>query len=324
MYTKGFGSEEEAKFPNIVNICVLRGACPCSCVHCPVGSHEIAGRTDFFGKEVIDLKLYKKIINEISQYPHSTVRIHSVGEPLLWPKLIEALRYAKGKNVKTWVFTSLVTTNQDRIEGLAEYSDILEISLNSIDAEDYLETKGTDSFDLVTRNIKFISELIKRKNLGTRLLLSRVQSKDKQKDSRFVEYWQETGFAKDCFIRSYHDYNGVLTKDKSSKRKIFPCRVHWARFNIDTNGDAAVCFNELFKGPRVEKSLVLGNLKKSSIAEIWQGEMINKIREAQLTADYDRVDFTEKLPCFNCTYCQPMFGKNVTSEHQIKVLAKSR
>jgi hypothetical protein len=322
LYMKGFQSVTEALFPNIVNICVLRGACPCHCAHCPVGKTKVSQRGTLFGKETMDLGLFRKIIDEMSSYPHSAARIHSVGEPLLWHSLLPALEYARSKSVNTWVFTSLITTEKKTLVGLAMNSRIIEVSLNSIDSQDYIETKGVDAFDLVRANLEFLSSHIKKNDLGVRLLVSRVASRYPEKDRQFVDRWSLTGVPAESFIRSYHDYNGVLGESYERTSTHFPCLVHWARFSIDCNGDAAVCFNELFKGKRVDESLVLGNLKGSSIASIWQGEKLNKIREAQLTGDASLVDFTDKLPCFGCRFCQPLDGKEVTSEHQLAMICR--
>ena len=88
----GFATRELYEFPNIVNIEVYRGNCPCSCVHCPVGVTNPTDRQERFGNRGIDLGLYKKIVSEIKEHPHATVRIHSVGEPVIWRDLIEALK----------------------------------------------------------------------------------------------------------------------------------------------------------------------------------------------------------------------------------------
>jgi len=55
-------------FPNIVNVEVYRGNCPCRCVHCPVGTTLPAQRNQVFGDGEITLALFRKIAEEISVY----------------------------------------------------------------------------------------------------------------------------------------------------------------------------------------------------------------------------------------------------------------
>lgn len=316
----GFRTKQEYDFPNIININVLRGRCPCECRHCPVGSAPKKDRAKKFGNNYMDLGTFKKIADEVSGWNHSVLRVHGVGEPLLWKNLGKALDYAKKKRAKIWLFTSLLINNKEKLEHIAENCSIIEISVNSIDKIDYKNTKGVDKFDLACNNIRYLSEIIKKNNLKTRLIASRVESNDKEYDCRFVEHWKSSGLVADSFVRSYHNYNNLIKSRKSSVRKNMPCIVHWTRFNIDCDGDAVVCFNELFKGAEADKTLVLGDVNKTSIKKIWHCEKLSLIRKSQLKGDYSLINFTKNLCCIKCRHCQPLNTKRTTSEHQVKQL----
>lgn len=320
----GFESLRQYSFPNIVNVCVIRGDCPCHCVHCPVGSTPPIDRHTRFGKSVISFQLFKKIVHEMSVFHHSTLRIHGVGEPIRWEKLSHALRFASEHNVRTWLFTCLLTEDISLLEELAEYCNIIEISINSFDKGEYKRTKGIDAFPTVKKNIELLRTFIKSKNLPTRIIVSRVESKDKQYDSNFVRYWKGRNLADDAFIRTYHDYNALLNNKFNRKRQeIISCLVHWNRFNIDYDGTAVLCFNELFKGKHPDKTLVLGNIENQTISEIWHCEKLNLVRGAQIEKDYSIVKFTDELPCINCSSCQLLRQEGrPTSENQIESLMK--
>lgn len=311
----GFQTKAQWEFPTIINLNVFRGACPCNCVHCPVGNILPLERDKHFRRSELDLDLYKKIVNEISEINTvSLLRIHSVGEPILWSKLIEAVRYSRNKKVKTWIFTSALTTDRQLLMTLCENADIIEVSVNSFTKEDYLKTKGVDQFELIMDNILFMSDYIAVHQLKTRLLLSRVQSHDSELDNEFVKYWSQFKGISDVFIRSYHNYNGLLGH-KTKIESIQPCLVHWGRFNIDVNGDVVVCFNELFH-KNIKDDYILGNVNFESIKSIWQSEKMNAIRLFLLRKRKDSV----KIPCLTCTTRQPYPSKNVTSEKQLVFL----
>lgn len=139
----GFLSRELSEFPYIINLNVYRGHCPCRCVHCPVGQVSPENRGKRFAEGEIDLALFKRVVDEIAEgFYKSTLRIHSVGEPLLWKNLDSAAKYAHEKGIKTWIFTSGVTDNRQLLEILCENIDIIEISVNSCDKNDYKKTKG--------------------------------------------------------------------------------------------------------------------------------------------------------------------------------------
>ena len=317
----GFLSQEQYDFPAIVNICVYKGACPCECVHCPVGLTPREKRGSQFGQEEMRLELFKKIVDEVAQHSGSAIRVHAVGEPLLWPSLKDALEYAKNRGVKSWIFTSAVTKDAALLDMLVKNCSIIEVSVNSFDPEDYRKTKGIDQFHMVKRNVRRMRDYKVTNNLGTRILASRVESPNKEYDSAFIGNWLKTGLVDDSFIRAYHNYNNAISNKFDAKVvRASPCLVHWSRFNIDCSGDALLCFNELFKGPKVNPEVVLGNVGLASIAEVWHSGKIEKVRKAQLCGDYKIVDFAEKIPCEECFSCQPLDSGKPTSENQLKRL----
>lgn len=316
----GFESQDRFSFPNIVNLCVIRGSCPCQCIHCPVGITPKNQRFERFGKSTISTRLFRKIVREMAGFPHASLRIHGVGEPILWKELANALQFTKKNNVRTWLFTSLVTDDISLLEKLAQYCDIIEISINSFDENDYRKTKRIDAFSQVKHNIEILRNTHKQKRFSSRIIVSRVESEDKSYDSDFVCFWKSSGLVDDAFIRTYHDYNALLDNKFAGKRtEIIPCLVHWSRFNIDCDGTVVICFNELFKGIHPGESLVLGDTRNRSIEEIWHGEKLNLVRRAQREKDYSIVTFTDRLPCIGCSSCQSLLQKEKpTSEFQVK------
>ena len=317
----GFPDRETFEFPNIVNVEVYRSACPCECRHCPVGSTPPADRPARFGRRAIDLDLYRRIVAEMAAHPGRILRVHSVGEPLLWPELSAALASGRSAGVRMWVFTCAVTTDRGLLDALARDAHIVEVSVNSVDRRDYLQTKGVDAFDRVVENLAYLRGL-SRRGAPLRLIVSRVQSTDRAADERFVRYWKASGLVHDAFVRSYHTYNDllpVLGEDGEAGGGHSPCRVHWTRFNINTEGKAVVCFNELFK-ERLDPSLILGDLARQSIAEIWHGPALTALREAELSGDYSRLAMRDSLPCRECRFCQPLRSDRQTSEHQVAAL----
>lgn len=266
------------------------------------------------------MQLFEKIVKEISGFPHSTLRIHGVGEPVRWQYLSHALEFAAQYNVRTWLFTCLVTEDVSLLEKLVKYCKIIEISINSFNEEEYKTTKGIDAYHQVKHGIEFIRAIAKSKGFSTRIIVSRVESVDKQYDTDFVEYWKNSNLVDDAFVRAYHNYNLLLdNKSRHPGQQIIPCLVHWSRFNIDCDGTVVLCFNELFKGKYADKSLVLGNIADQAIREIWHCDRLNLVRKAQLEKNYNIIDFSDSLPCVSCSSCQPLGESGVpTSEYQIE------
>ena len=305
------------QFPRIVNLEVYRGACPCRCVHCPVGRTEPGRRKDTFGEGTVDMGLYARIVEQMSAYPWAVLRVHSVGEPVLWPELPRALAISRQAGVKSWVFTSAVTRDKALLEALCRSADIIEVSVNSTTAGDYAATKGIDAFDLVFENIAYMHKL-RTRGVQMRTIVSRVQSPDAAADEQFPGFWQATGLVDDAFVRSYHTYNDLLPglARSAAGPKHQPCLVHWARLNVSLSGKVVVCFNELFKD-HVPPELILGDLNSQSIVQVWQGGPLAALRKADLAGDFSALPGADALPCLSCTSCQPLYGTGPTSEHQV-------
>jgi MoaA/NifB/PqqE/SkfB family radical SAM enzyme len=316
----GFPDDKTFLFPNIINVEVYRGGCPCQCRHCPLGRIAPGLRRQTLGFQAMSLEIFEQIAAEVSLYPHAMLRIHAVGEPLLWTDLKQAVTLAHSLSVKTWLFTSAVTKKQSLLETIAYNCSIIEVSVNSTNAADYAQTKGIDAFALVEQNIVFLWDYIHKNMLSTRLVVSRVQENQKT-DEDFIRYWRDRSCVHDAFVRSYHSYNNLISDlhGETTEQSHRPCLVHWARFNISTNGYAVVCFNELFRSS-IEPDLVLGKVSKQSIADIWHGPKLNAIRKSELSGDYSELSFANVLPCKDCVFCQPLNGSNQTSEFQVEKL----
>ena len=314
----GFPNREMFTFPNIVNVEVYRGSCPCYCHHCPVGKQKKIDRVDFFGKRSISTTLYEKIINEAANYSHSSIRLHSVGEPLDSPNIGELLELHKDE-VIFWLFTCGVTEDKNLIKLLCQKVNIIEVSVNSTNREDYLNTKGIDAFSLVKENIELMRDYIDLYGSNSRLIVSRVQSKSVEMDNEFIDYWKASGLVEDAIVRSYHTYNNIIDplSQNSQINSHEPCLVHWGRFNITVDGFATVCFNELFR-KELNPEIILGNINNQSIAKVWKGSLLNSIRKAELSGEYPETKLFANLPCKNCYTCQPLTGSNQTSEYQLR------
>lgn len=313
-----YREEKLDDLPFIINLEVFRGACPCKCVHCPVGIMQNDERGQVYGIKHMNIELFKKVCNELYSKGIGVIRIHSVGEPLLWNNLVEAIRYAREKGILTWIFTSLVTDNYKLLEELCNRVSVIEVSINSVEKKDYLNTKGIDAFELVKKNLEYMNHYIRENNLKTRLIVSRVQSDNRLKDEEFIRFWKGTGFVQDAFVRSYHTYNNLLNNIENNDMHKEPCIVHWKRFNISVDGLAVVCFNELFK-KEVPDECILGNICNENIYDIWHGKKMKLIRAADINNNYDEINFSGNFPCKNCLNCQGTKGR-VTSEYQITQL----
>jgi len=279
-------NDQYLTIPSIINLGIIRGVCPCNCVHCPVGITKKSLRKSVFGHSEMDTDVFHLFCKEVKNY-NTTVRLHGVGEPTLHSKFIDILDTINVLNLKKkfWLFTCGIFSQRLLLK-LIESIGIIEVSINSIDSVDYLQTKGINKFDEVVYNISLMQELIKRKNLDSRIVLTRVQS-DSTLDKEFIKYWSERKF--ECFVRSYHSYSGLLECNNVYTREILPvlpkCLVPWKRFNLDgTIAEhklvAVSCFNFLFENPiDFNTKSIVGEFPENSLIELWNSLHFNELRK---------------------------------------------
>ena len=288
--------------PRIVNLGIYRGACPCSCVHCPVGTIEPLNRTAVLGSGEVDVDLFGRFCADIRQH-HTMVRLHGVGEPVLHSRFEDLLQIIRDRELQDrfWLFTCGFM-REDLLRPLVESLGIIEVSINSCTEDDYRATKGLGDFTAVVRNICRLQDEVARNKVGTRILLSRVES-GTPADEEFTSYWRERGF--ESFVRSYHSYSGILTARGSAPQETVKpkCLVPWRRFNLDGTlvpGQltAVNCFNSLFRHPTtIDPAALLGSYPDQSLDELWNNAGFHRLRRQLMRGERTGTD------CDGCTEC---------------------
>jgi MoaA/NifB/PqqE/SkfB family radical SAM enzyme len=92
----------------------------------------------------MDFALFQKGIDEIAQQRiASTVGFHVLGEPLLYPRILDAVRYANGKGLRTELHTNGALLTTQRIQTLTGAQlDSLSISVQMLGEEEH-QCRGT-------------------------------------------------------------------------------------------------------------------------------------------------------------------------------------
>ena len=301
--------------PKIINLGVVRGSCPAKCIHCPVGETPASARNDKFGYGFMDIENFYSLCLQITEFDSDDLpwlRIHGIGEPATWHSLGKALAFTQSNNIKTWVFTMGLGTDRETFIETFALADIVEFSINASNFEDFKCTKGLGNKEFEEIKLR-MGKLANLKN-RPKILVSRVQTKDKAKDAEFIEYWKSKNIFDDVFIRSFHDYgkriediDKLLISDtiKISKKN---CLVPMARMNIDgVLGIVVRCFNELFDKPEIAITKSISSiLETGSLKDIWYGKAMNEWRKDT---------FSYEL-CKSCTACQPVNPNS--SEKQLR------
>ncbi|MFX1256858.1 MAG: radical SAM/SPASM domain-containing protein [Promethearchaeota archaeon] len=258
--------------------------CNSKCDFCP---HSTMKRK----KGVMNLDLFKKIIDECAENNVSTVSLSGFGEPLIDKIIFVKTKYAKQKGIPLVRFVtngSLLTPEASKKlidAGLDEIS----ISLEGFEKETYEKYRKGLNFDTIMYNLKSLKQL-RRDKKKPKIILTTI---DMEEDGGNIKKHKK--IFKDIydiiFIKKLADWAGQKSEYAQDfvSRKI-PCNYLWTHFNIAWNGDVCLCCRD-----SCECRVILGNVKQNSIKEIWHGSKYEKYRKAQFEG-------RDIFPCNECKY----------------------
>jgi radical SAM protein with 4Fe4S-binding SPASM domain len=282
-------------------------SCNSSCVFCPydeVKSHESQG--------TMDASLFHKIIDEISQSPYvSEILFELHNEPLLDNRTFEFIRQVKVKNTKK--ACTLVTNGQqlDRFsvnEIIQSNLDRLIISLNADSPETHRLISKILDYEKIRNNIETILSDTKLRQKTQISYVITEQTADEVQRGR--SYWENRGIMTRAIsvtnragilknfdtlrpgsnIDVFFLFERIKSCLISIARNITGCFTPFMYMAILYNGDVILCCHDWYR------TTVLGNVKETSLKEIWNSHRINEIRKLILKKKYSEISL-----CKNCS-----------------------
>lgn len=290
-------------FIELTNKCNLR------CPICP-RSDAAKGR----GLGFMDFDLYKHIVDSISAYGAVYVGLNRFGESLLYPRFLEALAYAKRKQLPSLVLvTNATLLTKEMAEGIVDLElDEIRMSLDSLDPEAYAAGRIGAKLDITLANIDYLlSYKKKRAAVKPHAIVNSVLMHDNFDQVKKV-YDRFRGIC-EVDLKPLAHYGVSQNWEKIKKYEDFrrrPCIQPWERINFFYNGDANICCGD------VEGELIIGNIKESTIQQLWYGKRAKEIRQLHTALDFSTL-----------TVCQVCDGINAdwyadALKQQIEVLAR--
>jgi MoaA/NifB/PqqE/SkfB family radical SAM enzyme len=282
----------------------LTARCDLKCFFCATSKGlRKKGDMDFDFLQHILLEMKEEGVKEIGMF--------YLGESLLYPRLAEAIRFAKHTCGFDYVFLTtngrLLTKNKAR-DIISAGLDSLKFSFNSFCSEQYKNTTGVDAFDTVVANIhgakEVRDEVLRETGHKCGLYASSIRYDEEQyelmdktvdviKRSLDEHYWlplyNQAGYT--TGVRGTKPTAGNRGRI-GALRDSLPC---WALF---TEGHIAwtgmltgCCFSH-------EEAWDFGDLNHMGFMEAWNSEAAQKLRRANLAKD---VTGTACEKCIACS-----------------------
>jgi len=275
-----------ARFPLHVDV-EISSICDMHCPMCYTSTELYKKRVN---RTLMDLELFKKIIDECSRYGLFSIRLSLRGEAFVNRHLVEMLKYAKAKGIKE--VSSL--TNGLKLDEEA-FRELIDAGLDwltvSIDGwgKRYESIRIPAKFDDIYNKVKNYS-LIKEKKKSAKPVI-KIQSiwPAIQEDPAYF-YRLFKPYADEVASNPLIDF---LREDRDVQYvDDFCCVYPWQRMSIGADGHVLMC-----QCDDMEEN-ILGDVRKDSIYDIWHGEKLNDVRRLHM----ERKGHLMLEPCRHCAY----------------------
>jgi len=260
------GREEARRLPEIVQI-ESTNLCNAKCVFCP--------RDDMERKQgIMDMALFQKVADECAALGIGHIRMHNYGEAFMDRQLVEKVRYAKRLGIpEVGLISNGSLITEAAARGMVDAGlDAINISVDAAGKDVFERTRLGLNYDKVIANVERLIRI--RDEAGKRrpkLILSFVRQDNSTEEQSFIAHWRTK--ADKIHITDLHNWAGTLNHESDVN---FPCYRPWLTFTVLWDGRVSLCCAD-FDGREI-----LGDLRTSTIREIWNSGPYLRARRAHL------------------------------------------
>ncbi len=280
-----FDSRVNPYFPHQI-LMETTSACQLRCIMC---AREAALEKGTLKVGHMEEWLAMKMIEEVATVsPKTRLWFCYFGEPTLSKEVWRRIRIAKDKGVETTVINSngnmLIPKICDQLieSGLDE----IYVGIDAATSDTYSKVRVRGHYDTVMNNMHY---LLKHKKENLRVTVQYgVYKENEHEVEMFKKYWAD--YDVQIFIRPKLTWLGYLSEHNPTHENRYPCPWILDTLPVYYNGLVAYCSADW------DNRLPVGDLKKQSIAEVWQTSY-RKWQNRQLKGKFDQ------LPRF-CQQCR--------------------
>lgn len=235
--------------------------CNLLCGYCP--RRFMKYKTGF-----MNIKLYKKIIDEVSAFPERTLVLFRRGEALLHPEFIQMLSYTKGKFKEVQLATNAVLMDKRMANAIAEAVDFLSFSLEL--PQRYPRYRKMD-YPTIFKNVEYFLSINSR--VTTQVSIVKTRDITANDIARFKALWID----KVDRVRIYeeHSQDGRFGSLKNIRGKRKPCIKPFNDILIFWDGKVGRCNHDWGNDP-------LDSIVNKSIEGIWNSKAYTELRKQHL------------------------------------------
>lgn len=268
-----------APFPRRVSV-ELTNYCNQRCRLCP--RQAFTRPLGFFDRD-----LFERVAAECAAHP-VRLWLHFLGEPLLHRGLIDMIRFAKRVGVREVGLSTNAVSMHGRLAEELMHSglDRLECSIDADDPAGYFRMRGRDHFDRVVANVQRF--LLRKRDLGLERPVTSLQflrtAEVEASLLRLVDAWRPFLGSRDFVMTiAPAGFAGAVSVPAAGATPRSPCEWLFSSLMVLQDGAVTMC------GADWDARAPLGNVRESTLAEIWTGAELERRRRAHLDGRFDAV-----------------------------------
>ncbi len=279
------------EFPRLIDIEVTN-VCNFRCLMCPTGNRMMSRKSGYMEKAT-----FYKIVDQIKG-KNVGLRFIGWGEPLGHPEYLEFITYAKKQGILCHMNTNGSKLTREIMELLCDLEfESIKFSFQGVDQKSYREMRNTDYFNELLEVIRTMYEIRGERPVPFMQVSSTITYESPEMVEDFKEHVQKfTDFVNVGYTNLEHiDVTKVKLK-KEEKVTLVSLKSHQIKFGehpecpevfdkltINFDGTITACagdFNNL---------MLLGDLNKSTIDEIWMSSTLFNYREMLADMQHDKL-----------------------------------
>jgi radical SAM protein with 4Fe4S-binding SPASM domain len=286
--------------------------CNFKCFYCIHSTRDLpGGELEKLGYDIkhMEFKMYEDIIKQLSKFPRGIKRIvfSGLGEPLMNPRLPEMVKIAVDSKIvdRVEIITNGLLLTPEIADKLIEAGITnINISIQGINGDQYEETCGMKiDFDLFVKNLTYLYQ--HRKNTQIYIKAIDATLKSQENEETFFEIFG------DISDRIYIEHLIVMQQQMNNLRSIVDGTKNFYNEEFDVNRKVCApafyflqigCDGNIFPCPipGIGKGLSMGNMKNSTLLDIWNGENRKKLLRSMLELKKDTIPECSNCTNFNC------------------------
>jgi len=303
-------------FPRYLEIEAYDG-CNLNCVMCPLGKdiYDAGGG--------IPLDLFNEIVEQLRDYSDwiKLVCLSRNGEPLLNKNVPKMVKKLKDVGIKRVNFSTNATalTEKKSYELLNAGLDEIRLSIDGYTKETFEKVRKDANYDRILKNSLNFIKIRDKMNANTQVQIRFVEQKANTNEVQdWKNFWLSKVKPTDVVAsKKMHSWGNKLDSFEGQIDSDFrkPCISPFSTLEILHDGTVPLC------GCDYKPTVILGNVKRNTLLEIWNGEKFKKIRELHATGKRNDISICVGCRIWDTKKIKTVYHKNIekikTAHHKI-------